>query len=229
MLDFRHPGLAFSSIFRRDDRWVFEIDMDADVWKAPDVPLDGDEWRRANRFLDPTIRDRFIAARRAMRKLLATALGLDCAEIRYAFDRGKPALAGSLGRRLCFNLSHCGNVALVALHESRAIGIDVELRRALVDVCAMSRFALTAREREWIASQAPGARDVAFLKLWTLKEAALKAIGAGLLISPRELELPLERIFQPFELTARRRKGQSHQVKVMQLDSARYIAAMAVL
>ena len=229
MPDFREPGPEYTAIFRKDDWRVFEFDSAAECWRAEDVPLDDEEWRRARRLLDPAVRARFIAVRRAVRNLLASVLGLEHAQICYEFDRGKPSLAGAAGQKLRFNLSHCEEVALVALHATRRIGVDVELRRALVDVAAISRFVLTPRENEWIVGHAPGAQNIAFLRLWTLKEAALKAVGSGLRASPLDLEMPLERMSQPFRLLAPGLQGQFHRVEMTPLDNPRYLAAAAIL
>lgn len=229
MLNLRDLGPEFFAVKQSNGCCVFEFDTDADIWKASDVPVDDDEWLRAKRLLNPVIRDRFIATRRALRQLLGSVLELDYAEIRYEFDRGKPDLAHGLKQRLRFNLSHSGNVALVALHETRSIGIDVELRLRLPNLLAMSHFVLTARESEWIIEHTLDARDDAFLRLWTLKEAALKATGSGFFVSPRRLELPLQQLSRPFDMTAQGPEGRLHRIELSTFDSCRYFAAVAIL
>ncbi len=96
MRDFRRPETLRSLIARDDDGGVFEIDMEADVVEAPEVPLFDDGWMRANRFLDPTIRGRFLAERRATGKPPASPSQLERAEVRYAFDCEGPAPASAI-------------------------------------------------------------------------------------------------------------------------------------
>ncbi|WP_222263469.1 Pls/PosA family non-ribosomal peptide synthetase [Modestobacter marinus] len=77
------------------------------------------------------------------------------------------------------SLAHADGVIVAALAHGRAIGVDVEcLEHDRDDVVLAS--ALTAEERARLAGAPPGERAGLFLRMWTLKEAALKCSGAGL-------------------------------------------------
>jgi phosphopantetheinyl transferase len=98
-------------------------------------------------------RDRWVAARWALRGVLTHYLEREPAaiELRYG-ERGKPALADP-DARLRFNLSHSGELALVAVAAGREVGIDVQRTRA---------------------------RPAAFYLAWTQREAIAKCLGTGL-------------------------------------------------
>jgi 4'-phosphopantetheinyl transferase len=86
------------------------------------------------------------------------------------------------------SVSHSGDVAACAVTPLGSVGLDVELpspRRSTADI-AQQYF--TAAENEWLRGRA----DEAFYMLWVLKEAYLKATGAGLASGLRSLECRIE-------------------------------------
>lgn len=165
-----------------------------------DSPLSEQERERAARFVRDDDRHRWTAARAALRGLLAAYLDADPCALRFADGaHGKPRLAGSDALR--FNLSHSGDVALIAVALGREVGVDVELPRRAVDHVALARRVLTAEQAERIAAIAdPGAREQAFLMAWVRWEAVLKCRGVGIGGAeaapdgpdPWVVELPLE-------------------------------------
>ena len=92
---------------------------------------------------------------------------------------GKPHLAGRPD--LDFNLSHSGELALIAVTRGRRVGVDVERVRPRTDVLAIARGSLSTREHQAIESLGTDdARRTAFFRCWTRKEAYLKGLGVGL-------------------------------------------------
>jgi len=128
-------------------------------------------------------------ARAALRDLLGEELGAapesveisrECARCGDP-DHGKPFVVGA---DLSFSLSHSASVAVVALvRDSSQIGIDLEAVRDRVRlqdlaqrVCSPEQF--DAWQALPVADQLPG-----FFRLWTAKEAYLKATGEGITTS----------------------------------------------
>ncbi len=141
--------------------------------------LSDGERRRADRFRFAADRDRFVVARARLRLVLA-GYGAGAPErIRFAYGRwGKPELPAA--RDLRFNLSHAGDLALIAVAWRREVGVDLERldpERRLDDVAR--RFFSDAERRA--LDRLPGSdRAIASLRCWCRKEAYLKACGDGL-------------------------------------------------
>ena len=128
------------------------------------------------------------ACRTALRGILGQALGSDPAELVFEFgEHGKPRLAPPHDG-LHFNLSHCHDLALVALSRSGPLGIDLEPadRAGSLLGCETS----FCHPEEIAALPTPAeARAAALLDLWTSKEALLKALGTGMSLAPESVSL----------------------------------------
>jgi 4'-phosphopantetheinyl transferase len=101
---------------------------------------------------------------------------------RFSIDaNGKPGIDERLGvGEVAFNLSHTRGLVAVALASHGAVGVDVEeIDGAKADFAVAEAHFAPAEVELW--RRAPAAdRTICFYRLWTLKEAYLKAIGAGL-------------------------------------------------
>ncbi len=142
------------------------------------------EHERAARFGTRRLRDRWIAGRASLRMIIADALGVAPGAVAIVRGRrGRPQLAHAPAGP-DFNVSHTGEVALIALGAGLAprerVGVDIERADRAVNVERLSRKVLTARERSDDAMLDPDARRRAFLRRWTCKEAMSKATGDAL-------------------------------------------------
>jgi 4'-phosphopantetheinyl transferase len=150
---------------------------------APFRPILGDEERdRAARFHRAEDRDRYVTAHGALRLILADCVAADPAGLRFTLARhGKPALVREAGwPDLRFNLSHSGDLAVVAVAVGREVGIDVERidpRRADMDI---ARRFFSPREVAALRGLAEADRARGFFACWTRKEAYIKGRGEGL-------------------------------------------------
>lgn len=88
---------------------------------------------------------------------------------------GKPVFSPEAG--ICFNISHSGPYAAIAFGK-RALGLDIECAKR-ADLKMAKRF-FKEEEYEHLAGLEQGEREDAFCKIWTGKEAILKATGTGL-------------------------------------------------
>ena len=115
---------------------IFNASATVDVWRAslarPAVEqqelarcLAPDEERRAARFRAQRDRIRFSAARGLLRHILARYVGVAPARIVFGYEAlGKPLLPDH--PEVSFNLSHSGDVLVVAITHGRRVGVDVE-------------------------------------------------------------------------------------------------------
>ncbi|MGW3350169.1 4'-phosphopantetheinyl transferase family protein [Nonomuraea rubra] len=171
-------------------------------WAGPDdrteesmaVVLNERELGRAARFRRPADRRRFVTGAWLLRTASAAQLGTSPQDV--AVDRscpdcdryhGKPELKGD-GAHLHVSISHSGDRVVVALTEEGPLGVDVEAVPA-EPVDDLARCALTAWEQAQLDALPRHERYEAFVRLWVRKEAALKATGHGLRISPTEVEV----------------------------------------
>jgi phosphopantetheinyl transferase len=91
---------------------------------------------------------------------------------------GKPALDPAQALPdLHFSLSHTRGLAACAVGRPHALGIDAEAWRAPAPIELAARYFAPAEAR---LVAAPAERPSTFYRLWTLKEAYLKATGHGL-------------------------------------------------
>lgn len=148
---------------------------------APDEALlDDDERARSSRFVRSRDRHRFVLAHAALRLFLARCLDIEPATVRYESGAdGKPRLGPGLPA-LEFNLSHSGDVAVLAASRNRAVGVDVEQMRDVPDALSIAETHFSPAEQEALRSLAPARRRDAFFRCWTRKEAVIKASGEGL-------------------------------------------------
>lgn len=114
--------------------------------------------------------------RAVLRLLLSSLLALPLHEINIlTTGKGKPYCANC---SVHFNVSHTNKSYIIALSRSGRIGIDMEQLTGNEDLVAMVNYAFSTEEIQLFVSSQNSA-DI-FCKIWTLKEAFLKALGLGL-------------------------------------------------
>lgn len=146
---------------------VWRVDLGRTADDALSDLLCEQERARAARIVPARKRTLWAHSRGVLRELLARYLDADPRALRFApGPHGKPGLrdreAGQGGRGerpdLRFNLSHSGELMLVAITAGREVGVDVERARARC----------TAE----------------LLRTWTTHEATVKCLGTGLAAKP---------------------------------------------
>ncbi|CAA6828354.1 MAG: 4'-phosphopantetheinyl transferase (EC [uncultured Thiotrichaceae bacterium] len=146
--------------------------------------LNATERSRASAFKFFSDRKRYVAAHSFLRQTLSKYAPLLPATWRFTTNGyGKPSIANNGYEWLQFNLSHTHGLIACAISYQREVGIDVEKRKALMDLESLCQYAFSAPEAADILSLANlQAREQRFFTYWTLKEAYVKARGMGLSI-----------------------------------------------
>ncbi|MET8139924.1 4'-phosphopantetheinyl transferase superfamily protein [Sphaerisporangium sp. NPDC005288] len=122
----------------------------------------------------------FVAVRAMTRITLSRYLGIPPAAIPLRRGPwGKPEVAVP-GNTVGFNVSHHGGLALLAVAARTQVGIDVEGHRPRRNVERIAARYFAADENMRLGSLPPAEREAAFLRLWTRKEAVVKAAGGRL-------------------------------------------------
>ena len=92
--------------------------------------------------------------------------------------KGKPFLVNS-PRLVKFNVSHSGNYIAIIICNHAQVGIDIEVSRPRKFIKIADQY-FHPREVEQILACSDAYRESLFYRLWTLKEALLKATGGGI-------------------------------------------------
>jgi 4'-phosphopantetheinyl transferase len=128
-------------------------------------------------------RNRFIAARGALRRILSRYAPVEPEQWQFGINAfGRPHIAGPLQDvdGLTFNLSHTQRMIVVAVGRHCRLGVDAETTaQAPVGLEIADRF-FAADEALDLRAQPPHLRQRRFMEYWTLKEAYTKARGEGL-------------------------------------------------
>jgi 4'-phosphopantetheinyl transferase len=145
--------------------------------------LSNEETQRTALFFKNADRVRYALAHAMLRTLLARRLQAAPAEIAFATSpNGKPRLVGQRAD-VAFNLSYGDGMAVLAFAH-RPVGVDVEAVRDDLEFGEIGRRFFRSDELRYLesgpdSSGGPGVRN-RFFRLWTRKEAVLKALGVGL-------------------------------------------------
>lgn len=143
--------------------------------------LSDDERVRAARFATEALKSRWLHGHVATRRILAAELGVAPQALVYgAAAAGKPFVESPVGSGLEFSFSDSGELALLAVGRGAALGVDVELRRPLTDLEGIAERFFALEEQAALFALPESEREAAFYRLWTRKEAYIKAIGIGL-------------------------------------------------
>jgi len=102
-------------------------------------------------------------------------------------ESGKPFIRGEAG----FNISHSGDLVVLALVDNGSAGIDVEKIRPM----PLDDFLRDLPEISELGECATVERLSMFYACWTRKEAVLKGIGSGLQIPLEQVQLSGDKAF----------------------------------
>jgi 4'-phosphopantetheinyl transferase len=144
--------------------------------------LSAAEQARWQRFIHADDRERFLLTRALARTVLAQYVDEpDPARLVFtANDHGKPALVDVPA--VNFNLSHTKGLVALAVTRSGEIGVDVEAITRRTEMLKLAARYFSAVENRELLELPPQLQRERFFRLWTLKEAYVKAKGLGLRI-----------------------------------------------
>lgn len=159
------------------DIWLLSVQINAEEREIYERVLSKEEVVRAGRFIFEADRARFITARGGLRWLLSSYCAVRPEALVFQLgDHGKPSLAIPPGTAR-FNVSHSGDYVLIGITAGSECGVDIEYSRAHLSEQQIAEHFFCPREVEWLRKNERG-----FVRLWTAKEAFIKAVGRGLSI-----------------------------------------------
>jgi 4'-phosphopantetheinyl transferase len=130
------------------------------------------------------------SGRHALREVLAAYLAIEPGQLSFSTGAyGRPALAVAHDQSLGFNWSHSADRALIAIGRGISPGVDLERLRPRPRALELARRYFCVEEIEALAALPAAQRSDAFLRLWTAKEAVLKAVGRGIAFGLNRLSI----------------------------------------
>jgi len=182
-------------------------ELDVELAQRYEALLSTDEKVRWQRFRQADDRRRFLLTRALLRTVLGDHRGQAPHELEFTVDRwGKPQLVSMPEGEepLHFNLSHTDGMVVLAVSRQAEVGVDVEDERRDVQAEALTLRYFAEEELRALRALPPEERQPHFLRLWTLKEAYVKALGLGLRIPLDSFAFALSER----EIAFQRREGQ---------------------
>ena len=183
-----------------DSIHIFSLDIEA-IYDSKESLyqniLSSDEIEKADRFFHIRDRANFLVRRYYLRVLLSKLLCKSPGDLRFGtMGNKKPVI---FGRE--FNISHSGQYAVIAI-SSKPVGIDIE---NISDSFQYEEVAARCFNGEELICLKDQNTTFDFFRLWTRKEAILKATGEGLGDNLHLLNCMPNRVFrngQFYELTS---------------------------
>ena len=107
---------------------------------------------------------------------------IDPKQINFEYTaHGKPKLADSINSmEIEFNVSHSEKLIVYAITCQDPIGVDIEYIQPLLNVEKIAKRFFSTQEFKKLKYLNNSEKNLEFLKLWTGKEAYLKATGEGI-------------------------------------------------
>ena len=191
--------------------------------------LDDAERRRWDRFLVHRAARQYSLCRAALRVNLCERLGCANRELSFGYlQHGKPfAKVNGTPSPISFNVSHSGMHGLIGFAKHDDLGVDLEERALDRDFDGIASGVYGPVERRALSAAAGSEKADLFYRLWSLKEALIKALGTGFSLSPARFEVPRPMLDGERSGDFRFPHAPSDRWRLVDLGEPRFAAAMA--
>lgn len=218
-------------VYQTDDSQVVHVDLSRNFENESTAyyTLNNQERKRAQAFYSESSRRQFVLCRAALRANLCIQHGLDNSDLQVFAEPNEKPVAKIAGKTLMieFNVSHTEDHGLLAFARQGRIGVDVENResRPIIDEILYSVF--SPKEQKLLRTAPEPARRQIFFRLWTYKEALIKATGEGFRRDTSAFSIPESLLGQ--NRSAQMQLGDMLEVvwKIVNLETNQYAAAIA--
>jgi len=174
-------------------RWVFDcanwFPSESD-WSKASRSIQLEEKERIGRFVFKRDAKRSIIGQLMIRKFVSEASHLPWSQIKIKRDHNNKPL--SEGLNLHFNVSHDGNLVVLAGEENTIVGIDIMRNcykggKSLNEFFRLMHRNFHMNEWAYINKGTDTNKINSFYRFWCLKECYVKATGTGLTIDLRKI------------------------------------------
>ncbi|MCU7794971.1 4'-phosphopantetheinyl transferase family protein [Aeromonas caviae] len=140
--------------------------------------LSPEEYRHWHEIRQPGRQREYLLGRVLLRRLLAERLHCPAGSLAFHIgEHGKPMLCNHHWQ---FNLSHSGDWLVLALCREGPLGVDIEMGLRRRPILPLAKRFYAPSEYQWLSAQPREEQHSAFYRLWSRKEAVLKAHGDGI-------------------------------------------------
>ncbi len=169
----RHADLRPGAVYI----WEGRLDVPDRVTAIARSLLSDDERKRADRFIYDRHRRRHTVAQAHLRRVLGGLTDTRPEDIDFQFGKhGKPFLPGGPS----FNQSHSEDRIMIGVAAEGRLGVDIEEVREVKYMLGIADKNFGGDEAARLHAAPENERLELFFRLWTRKEAFLKAVGVGL-------------------------------------------------
>lgn len=209
--------------------WQISLKQNDEALQISARLLDETEQSKTAKFRFGKDRKNYIAAHGAMREILSLYLEICPQNIEFETNSyGKPFLCGGKSD-ISFNLSHSGELALLAITKGSKIGVDIELIRADIAAENLAEQVFSTLEIETWRNLPENFKAKAFFDCWTRKEAFIKAVGKGLSYPLKDFSVAFSPCEQARLIALENTKLKAENWQIIELNIAEnYAAAMAI-
>jgi 4'-phosphopantetheinyl transferase len=173
--------------------WFFNINQSMVVVKNFYRILSAEEKYKISKIRIEELRNRQIITKGTLRVLLSNYFDCEPLDIEFQTNNyGKPEVIPLLNTpNISFNLSHSEDYLIVGLTKDHLFGIDLEKIVEIQNLDDVVGLCFSEYEKKWFRNLQPLQRPEIFYKIWTAKEAFIKAIGEGLSFSPNRISFDI--------------------------------------
>jgi 4'-phosphopantetheinyl transferase len=201
--------------------------MPADTTKFTGT-LSPDELERAGKLKIQRDREHFILCHSQLRLILSKYCDCLPGELSFRYNScKKPLISNTESGELKFNMSHSDDLMLVGLCKRNEIGIDIEKVREVDELENIANENFSAQEIKYLMDSSDKINT--FFKIWTRKEAFIKAIGKGIHFPLKSFCVEIKSMGSPEHLVILHHSPRQDQWRTSELKvSDGYIASLAI-
>jgi 4'-phosphopantetheinyl transferase len=122
-------------------------------------------------------RQQYLTGRMVLAELLFQSSGISQLPDIFVTNNGRPSF--NRADLPDFNISHSGDLIMVALAQDCQIGVDLELKRPRKKMMSLAQYSFSETEFAWLSALPENEQESAFWQLWTIRESILKLAGKG--------------------------------------------------
>ena len=210
---------------------VIHVNLEPDAGRETSAVslLDNSEKARSSRFRSVRARREFVLCRAALRVILAERLGCSCGRLSFGeLEHGKPYVRlADRSADIAFNVSHSSGHGLIAITDKTCVGVDVEKRAPRRDFDGIGSLVYGPEERRLLGIASEREKVQFFYRLWSMKEALIKALGTGFSLGPSGFEVPEPMLRGERSGIFRFPHLPSQTWRILDLGETRFAAALA--